>query len=79
VPPTPVRLTTLLEGARGRVSGLEDPGGRPAGKLAALGVLPGVELELIQRYPAFVFRIGYAEFAVDRELAERIHIRCTAS
>jgi len=43
--------------------------------VAALGALPGIELELVQRFPAFVFRIGYAEVAVDTKLAESIRVR----
>lgn len=70
-----VPLTALSEGERGCVTCLQDPGGAAAAKLAALGALPGVELELIQRFPAFVFRIGYAELAVDTELAGRIRVR----
>ncbi len=40
-----------------------------------MGVLPGARLLLVQRYPAFVFRLGYAELAVDRLLAARIRVR----
>lgn len=70
-----VRLTTLSEESAARVTCLEDPGGPAARKLAALGVLPGVEVVLVQRAPAFVFRIGHAEFAVDAELAGHIRVR----
>lgn len=70
-----VRLTALAEGEAGRVTCLEDPGGALARKLAAIGVLPGVELELVQRSPAFVFRTGHAEFAVDETLATHIRVR----
>lgn len=70
-----VRLLALAEGERGRVTCLEDPGSRAGAKLAALGVLPGIELILVQRSPAFVFRIGYAELAVDEELAGMIRVR----
>ena len=70
-----VPLTALMEGERGRVTCLQEPGSAPTGKLAAMGVLPGAELLLLQRYPAFVFRIGYADFAVDTELAGRIRLR----
>jgi Fe2+ transport system protein FeoA len=45
------------------------------GHLVALGVLPGAELTLVQRFPAFVVRMGNAEFAVDRELAGRVYVR----
>ena len=69
-----VSLVVLAEGERGRVTCLDDPGGA-ATPLAAMGVVPGAELELVQRFPAFVFRIGYAEFAVDEGLAGLIRVR----
>jgi len=69
-----IRLSALGEGATARVTCLEDPGGSAARKLAAFGVLPGVEIVLLQRSPAFVFRMGYAEFAVDAELAGHIRV-----
>jgi hypothetical protein len=34
--------------------------------VAAIGMLPGVEIVLVQRAPALVFRMGHAEFAVGR-------------
>jgi Fe2+ transport system protein FeoA len=70
-----VCLTTLAEGDRARVTCLIDPGGSPARKLAALGILPGVAVVLVQRSPAFVFQIGNAEFAIDRGLAAHIRVR----
>lgn len=70
-----IRLAALGEGEGARVTCLEDPGGPAARKLAALGVLPGVEIVLVQRSPAFVFRLGHAEFAVDAELAGHIRVR----
>lgn len=70
-----VRLTTLMEGRAARVTCLEDPGGPAARTLAAIGVLPGVAVVLVQRSPAFVFRVGHAEFAVDAELAGHIRVR----
>ncbi len=70
-----VRLASLGVGEMARVTCLEDPGSPAARKLAGLGVLPGVEVVLVQRAPAFVFCIGHAEFAVDAELAAHIRVR----
>ena len=70
-----MRLTALGEGGAARVTCLEDPGGPAARKLAALGVLPGVQVVLLQRSPAFVFQMGHAEFAVDAGLAGHIRVR----
>lgn len=41
-------------------------------KLAIFGILPGVEVELLQVKPAYVLRIGYTELALDKEIAESI-------
>jgi DtxR family transcriptional regulator, Mn-dependent transcriptional regulator len=69
-----IRLTQLETGQRGVVTCLEEPESRPTIKLAAMGVLPGARLSLVQRYPAWVFRIGYAELALDDELAARVRV-----
>lgn len=70
-----VCLVLLEPGARACVTCLQRPGSAAAATLGALGVLPGLELELIQRSPAFVLRIGYAEIALDAELAAIVRVR----
>jgi Fe2+ transport system protein FeoA len=39
-------------------------------KLMSMGLYPGALIELLRKRPAFVYRSGYSEFAIDRELAE---------
>ncbi|MSR06541.1 MAG: ferrous iron transport protein A [Gemmatimonadetes bacterium] len=72
-----VSLTRLAEGARGWVTELCGPYDSPMTHLVAVGVLPGAEVELVQRYPAFVLRIGNTEFAIDDALAARVRVRQT--
>lgn len=43
-------------------------------KLMAMGILPGVAVRLLRRFPSYVFQVGYSQFAVDRELAEKIFV-----
>ena len=69
-----VSLDELQPGERGTVSCLDQPASRAAWKLAAMGVLPGAELRVVQRYPACIFRIGHAEFAVDQHMAEHVRV-----
>jgi DtxR family Mn-dependent transcriptional regulator len=40
-----------------------------------LGVLPGVELEVVRSSPAVVFRIGHSQFAIDEQLAQLVLVR----
>lgn len=41
-------------------------------KLAVFGVLPGVELEVLQVRPTYVLRIGHTELALDKDIANNI-------
>ena len=68
-------LNQLPVGTHARVTCLDAAHSHVAAKLASMGILPGVKLRLVRRSPAFVFRIDYAEFAVDRELAAVIRVQ----
>ncbi len=68
-------LTTLRPGETATVTCLQDPASARTYKLAALGILPGTRLTLLQRYPVFVLRMGYTELALDAELAARVRIQ----
>ena len=68
-------LTQLPVGAHARVACLDAAHAQVAAKLASMGILPGVQLRLVRRSPAYVFRIDFAEFAVDRELASFIRVQ----
>jgi Fe2+ transport system protein FeoA len=68
-------LTELGEGRHAVVTELLRVEDAAAAHLVAVGVLPGAEITLVQRYPSFIFEIGHAEFAVDEGLAARIMVR----
>ena len=70
-----IPLTLLSPGQRGCVTCLEQPGGPAAAKLGGLGFLPGTEFEVIQKFPVFVLRLGFAEIALDELLARAIRVR----
>ena len=70
-----VRLSSLRPGDTAMVTCLEEPWTAASAKLAGLGILPGVRLRLVQRFPVYTFRLGRTELAVDRDLADRIRVR----
>ena len=74
MPAEAVTLTGLALGDHASVTGLAGEYDAAMAHLVAVGVVPGTELTLIQRYPAFVFRIGNTEFALDEGLARRIRV-----
>ncbi|MGD8604386.1 MAG: FeoA family protein [Anaerolineales bacterium] len=70
-------LADMQPGQSGQVLGLKDPSLRKqqVRKYLAMGLVPGAEIRLIQRFPAYVFEMGYSQFAIDRELASDVLVR----
>jgi Fe2+ transport system protein FeoA len=68
-------LSDGVTGAHGVVTHLHARNQREVHKLMALGVLPGVSIRLLRRFPAYVFQVGYSQFTIDRELAQTISVR----
>ncbi len=70
-----VPLDRLREGERGAIAYVSSTDGERFKKIMAMGVLPGEEVALVRRYPSFVFRVGFSQYAVDEEMAEAIFVR----
>ena len=68
-------LTDMRAGQRGSIAYLRTSEKRRLRKLLAMGVLPGQEIEVIQRFPAFVFDVGRTQIVVDSEIASDIYVR----
>lgn len=41
-------------------------------KLLTLGVAPGVRVRVVQRFPAYVLEVGFAQIAVDHHIAKAV-------
>ncbi|HVS01593.1 MAG TPA: FeoA family protein [Thermoanaerobaculia bacterium] len=73
--PLPERALTvrdLDEGARVRVLGLACASAGRRNHLTVFGLTPGTEVELLQRRPAFVLRVGETDLALDPEIAAEV-------
>src|SRR4051812_6818646 len=69
------RLSSLEEGERGVVVDVRaDRHGR-ADRLLALGVTPGARVTMLQRFPGVVFLCDQTELAVERSVADAVHVR----
>jgi DtxR family transcriptional regulator, Mn-dependent transcriptional regulator len=69
-----VPLADLNRGQSGRIAYLHTEDRGILRKIMAMGALPGASLTLVQKFPSYVFQIGQSQFAIDREMAERIYI-----
>ena len=61
-------------GGKGTVAYLTTRDSRAVHKLMAMGVLPGSPIQLIRRFPSFVFQVGYSQFTVDQPLAAAVYV-----
>lgn len=68
-------LCDLQPGQGGRIAYIQMNSPRRLQKLMAMGVLPGVSVTLLRRFPSFVFEAGYTQFAVDEDIAADIYVR----
>ncbi len=72
-------LSNLRVGQQATVVGIDRSDAGRAHKLLSLGLLPGTRLSVDQCEPAFVFRVGRSQFAVDAELAGAVRVRVTTA
>ena len=70
-----VRLDVLSVEKRARVAYLQTGDRAALEKLLAIGILPNTEIEVLQKSPSYVIKIGKSQFAIDKELASRVYVR----
>jgi Fe2+ transport system protein FeoA len=67
-------VNQLKIGERAKVSDIIHDADGHWKKLAAFGIIKGIDLELRQKWPAFVIKIGATEIGIDSEIANLIEI-----
>lgn len=73
--PQVARLADLTAGEAGRIVFIAPTSRGSLERLAALGVIPGREIRLVQRRPAVVLDAGCTTIALDPEVACDIYVR----
>lgn len=70
-----IRLSDARAGERVRITALDVGNRETIQKIILMGALPGKTIEAIQSFPAFLVGLGNSQFAIDRELAEKIVVQ----
>ncbi|OIO35386.1 MAG: hypothetical protein AUJ74_06490 [Candidatus Omnitrophica bacterium CG1_02_44_16] len=70
-------LDNLRVGQKGKVAYLHTHNHKRLQKIMAMGILPGMTVSLIQKFPSYVLQIGNSQFAIDRDIASAIHVLLT--
>jgi Fe2+ transport system protein FeoA len=67
-------LSELAAGEKGRVVYLQTKEKLQIQKLMSIGILPGIVLSVMQRFPAYVIGLGQSQFAIDKKLASAVFV-----
>ncbi len=67
-------LSEMKKGQKGKIAYVHTSDREMLRKIMAMGALPGLAVTLLQQFPSPVFQVGESQFAVDRELADKIRV-----
>ncbi|MBD2480644.1 MULTISPECIES: FeoA family protein [Planktothrix] len=68
-------LSSVKTGKTGIISCLKTEDEALMRKLMALGIMPGINIQLEQKFPSYIIKIGRTRATLDQETAERIYIQ----
>lgn len=44
-------------------------------KLISMGVLPGMSVKMLQKFPSYLLQVGNTQLAIDKKIAETIYVK----
>lgn len=68
-------LSDMKPGQKGTLSYISTRESDFLRKYLAMGILPGTQINLIQNFPTYVFKIDHTQIAIDEDLAKSIYVR----
>jgi DtxR family Mn-dependent transcriptional regulator len=74
-----VPLSQMKPDQEGKIAYIHSKGKSRLQKLMAMGITPGMNIRIIQRFPSHVFQIERAQIAVDEEIAKEIFVVANSS
>jgi len=71
-------LSEVKKGQEGKIAYVCTNDRETLRKIMAMGALPGSAVTLLLHFPSPVFQIGESQFAIDRDMAEKIRVWVSA-
>ncbi|MEI6425235.1 MAG: FeoA domain-containing protein, partial [Lentisphaerota bacterium] len=68
-------LSEFSPGQCGKIAYIHTRDDSKLQKMMAIGVIPGMQIKLLQSFPSFLFELGNSQFAVDESIAKEIFVR----
>ncbi|MTI85873.1 MAG: ferrous iron transport protein A [Firmicutes bacterium] len=68
-------LLDLKPGVESKITGIKTKDASIIKKMMAMGVLPGMSVTIIRKFPSVVFKVGNTTMAVDKAIAKCIEVK----
>jgi len=68
-------LTLVKPGEKGKISYIQAEDKNKLQTIMAMGILPGMDISLLQNFPSYLFKVGNSQFAVDENIAKDVYVR----
>lgn len=68
-------IADVKKGTKGKVAYLHTRDNKKLQKIMAMGILPGVSIEVRQKFPSYIVKVGHSQIALDEEMAREVFIR----
>jgi Fe2+ transport system protein FeoA len=68
------KITDLNVGERCKVINLETSNEKRLQKLLSMGILPGRNIEILQKFPSHILQIGQTQYTVDKGIADATYV-----
>jgi len=75
VAPIVIPLKDLTVGSNAKIVFITTPYHQRLNRLVNLGVVPGGKIQLHQKRPSYLLRLGQTEVAIDEQIAGEIYVR----
>jgi|TARA_B100000959_G_C14866915_1_gene576659 Fe2+ transport system protein FeoA len=69
-----IKITELNVGERCKIINLETNNEKRLQKLLSMGILPGRNIEILQKFPSHILQVGQTQYAVDKGIADAIYV-----
>ena len=67
-------LDELNKGEKAKIAYIQTEDKDLLKKIIAMGILPGLSVKMLHKFPSYVIKVGESQFAIDKEFASQIKV-----
>lgn len=69
-----IKITEFNVGTKCKVVSLDKSNIKKLQILLSMGILPGIQINILQKFPSNIFEVGQTQYAIDNNIANTIYV-----